>query len=167
MFTLASLWCGLSGSIGMLVAARVVQGVAWPLDFYRSRHAAVVLSHSLWQTRFGSDPSIVGRSIELDASLYDVVGVAEAGFDFPADSGLYRSANLMSDQNRTVRSVAVVATRRSANSAPISSGENNAIANANGSENAHMARKFALTIALNTSAWAEACASDRKVITGV
>ena len=27
VFTLASLWCGLSGSIGMLVAARVVQGV--------------------------------------------------------------------------------------------------------------------------------------------
>jgi MFS family permease len=27
VFTLASLWCGLSGSIGMLIAARAVQGV--------------------------------------------------------------------------------------------------------------------------------------------
>jgi len=42
----------------------------------------VVLSHSLWQRRFGSDPAIVGRRIELDATSYEVVGVMPADFHF-------------------------------------------------------------------------------------
>jgi predicted permease len=46
---------------------------------------AVVLSHKLWQTRFGGDRSIVGRSVTLDRKPYTVVGVAPAGFMFPAN----------------------------------------------------------------------------------
>ncbi|MGH9333090.1 MAG: ABC transporter permease, partial [Vicinamibacteria bacterium] len=44
----------------------------------------VVLSHGLWQRRFGSDPAAVGRRIVLGASLRTVVGIAPRGFDFPA-----------------------------------------------------------------------------------
>jgi putative ABC transport system permease protein len=40
----------------------------------------VVLSHGLWQRRFGSDPSIVGRQVELNSRPYTVVGVAPANF---------------------------------------------------------------------------------------
>ena len=43
----------------------------------------VVLSHALWQQRFGSDPSIVGRSITLDDTRRIVVGVMPAEFRFP------------------------------------------------------------------------------------
>ena len=35
----------------------------------------VMLGHSLWQSRFGADPSIVGRSIDLDDHRYTVIGV--------------------------------------------------------------------------------------------
>src|SRR5438874_4403619 len=35
----------------------------------------VLLSHSLWQRRFGSDPGVVGRAVTLDGESYTVVGV--------------------------------------------------------------------------------------------
>jgi putative ABC transport system permease protein len=40
----------------------------------------VVLSHRLWADRFGSDPEVLGRAIELDGVSYAVVGVMPAGF---------------------------------------------------------------------------------------
>lgn len=43
----------------------------------------VVLSHGLWNTRFGSDPNILGRSITVDEEPYEIIGVMPADFDFP------------------------------------------------------------------------------------
>jgi len=43
----------------------------------------VVLSHKLFQQRFGSDPSIVNQSITLDGRSFTVVGVMPRGFEFP------------------------------------------------------------------------------------
>jgi predicted permease len=40
----------------------------------------VVLSYALWQTRFASDPEIVGKSIDLAQHPFAVIGVAPAGF---------------------------------------------------------------------------------------
>jgi len=47
------------------------------------RDRVVVLSHALWQQRFGSDPSIVGRTISLDEEAYQVIGVMRESFEFP------------------------------------------------------------------------------------
>ena len=47
-------------------------------------HAPVaVVSHTLWQRRYGSDPSLVGKQITLDGNSYTVVGIAPAGFQYP------------------------------------------------------------------------------------
>jgi putative ABC transport system permease protein len=45
----------------------------------------VVLSHTLWQSQFGGDRGMVGRTIILDRKPYTVIGVAPAGFAFPVN----------------------------------------------------------------------------------
>jgi putative ABC transport system permease protein len=40
----------------------------------------VILSHRLWQSRFGGDPAAIGRTITLDSQRYTVTGVLPAGF---------------------------------------------------------------------------------------
>ena len=44
---------------------------------------AVILSHELWQRRFGSDPAIVGKVVRVNAKDNVIVGVMPAGFRFP------------------------------------------------------------------------------------
>ncbi len=43
----------------------------------------VVLSHTLWLRRFGADPAVVGRRLQLNSQPYVVVGVMPASFAFP------------------------------------------------------------------------------------
>lgn len=45
----------------------------------------VVLSHTLWQQRFGGDPNIIGRTLTFNAQPYTVIGVMPKGFEFPID----------------------------------------------------------------------------------
>ncbi|MBL9138226.1 MAG: ABC transporter permease [Verrucomicrobiales bacterium] len=40
----------------------------------------VVISHGLWQRRFGADPDILGRTIEVGRRPFTIIGVAPAGF---------------------------------------------------------------------------------------
>ena len=47
------------------------------------RHRVVILGHSLWQSRFGSDPAAVGRTISLNGVPHEIVGVLPADFEFP------------------------------------------------------------------------------------
>jgi putative ABC transport system permease protein len=44
----------------------------------------VILSHSLWERRFASDPNIIGRSILLDGISREVVGVMPIDFRYPS-----------------------------------------------------------------------------------
>ncbi|MEK6323121.1 MAG: ABC transporter permease [Acidobacteriota bacterium] len=43
----------------------------------------VVLSHGLWQRRFGGDPGIIGQSISMNGVNRTVLGVMPASFTFP------------------------------------------------------------------------------------
>jgi putative ABC transport system permease protein len=58
-----------------------------PEDFPPSM---VVLSDGLWRRRFGGDPGVVGRTVQLNGQPATVVGVAEAGFTLymPPAAGL-------------------------------------------------------------------------------
>lgn len=43
----------------------------------------VLIGHDLWQTRFGGDSAVVGRTVRLGAVLTTIVGVMPKGFGFP------------------------------------------------------------------------------------
>jgi putative ABC transport system permease protein len=43
----------------------------------------IVLSHGLWQRRFGGDPKIIGQAITVNGNPYTVVGVMPANFKHP------------------------------------------------------------------------------------
>jgi putative ABC transport system permease protein len=44
----------------------------------------VILSHGLWQRRFGSDPGVVGKPLAMSGRSYTVVGVTPPQFEFPS-----------------------------------------------------------------------------------
>ncbi len=49
-------------------------------DKTRLSNPVAVISHSLWQTRFGGDPSVVDRDVLINGRKFKVIGVAPAGF---------------------------------------------------------------------------------------
>jgi putative ABC transport system permease protein len=51
------------------------------------RNQVVILSDGLWRRRYRQDPGVVGKTITINGSSFDVVGVMPPGFQFPGDTG--------------------------------------------------------------------------------
>jgi putative ABC transport system permease protein len=49
----------------------------------------VVISHDLWENRFGGDAGIINKTISLNGKPYPVLGVMPAGFGFPDKADLW------------------------------------------------------------------------------
>jgi putative ABC transport system permease protein len=49
----------------------------------------IVISHTLWNRRFGGDSAVIGRSIALNGSPSTIVGIMPASFDYPNRSELW------------------------------------------------------------------------------
>ena len=54
-----------------------------PEEFEPNADNVVVLSDRFWARRFGSDPNIVGRTIQIDGRTVQIVGVMPPGFEHP------------------------------------------------------------------------------------
>jgi predicted permease len=65
-----------------------------PSDNQPGSPRVTVISHGLWQRRFGGDPGIVGSTITLNYEAYTVVGVAPPEFNFPARMDAWMPAML-------------------------------------------------------------------------
>ncbi len=56
-----------------------------------------LISHRTWETRFDSDPRILGRTFLLDDQATEIVGVMEPGFEFPEWAELWTPLRLDPD----------------------------------------------------------------------
>ena len=54
-------------------------------DDRSSASLVVLLSHRIWQSRYGGDPSIVGRAVRINTTPATVIGVMPEGVGFPFD----------------------------------------------------------------------------------
>lgn len=92
-----------SASLFEVLGARAAAGrlLRWE-DNEPGAAPVVVLGHDFWRVRYGADPSAVGRTIDINGSPREVVGVAEAGFGLPTESiGLWMPVSI-SRANRPV-----------------------------------------------------------------
>ena len=54
--------------------------------------SVALLGESVWRTRFGADPTIIGKTVRLDDRPVEIIGVAPEGADFGVDQIVDRSA---------------------------------------------------------------------------
>ena len=70
-----------SSDLFPMLGARVVAGRTFMPEENRAGNAPVVILGSrLWQSRFGGDPGVVGRTVILDNKRYTILGILPAGF---------------------------------------------------------------------------------------
>ncbi len=58
-------------------------------DDRTGRNFVVVLSHGFWQRAFGGDRGAIGRKIQLNGQIYEMVGVLPPSFRYPPGADIY------------------------------------------------------------------------------
>ena len=74
------LFLGVTGNYFSLLGVSPSIGRVLTPDDDSRRESVIVLSHSAWRTRVGSDPAVIGRTIRLNTVAFVVVGVAPEEF---------------------------------------------------------------------------------------
>src|SRR5437588_2331455 len=63
-----------------------------------------ILSHGLWKRRFGSDPNIIGKQVQMSSWPLTIIGVMPAGFEYPEQTQVWvTSAVNLRDEPRDNR----------------------------------------------------------------
>jgi len=104
-----------SADLFPLVEATPALGTFFTADDEVAGHdRKVVLSDRLWQRRFEGDRTVVGRVIRLDGEPHVIVGVAQAGFDYPEGAELWTPLAFEAKEaaNRTRRYLTTIARLR-------------------------------------------------------
>ncbi|HXX22865.1 MAG TPA: ABC transporter permease [Terriglobia bacterium] len=60
-----------------------------PTDEKAGHDPVAVISHSLWQESFGSDPKTIGGSLAIDGRSFTVIGIMPAGFRYPGETDVW------------------------------------------------------------------------------
>jgi putative ABC transport system permease protein len=71
---------------------------------------SAIISHGLWKRRFGSDPAIVGKQVQISSRPITVLGVMPPGFEYPEQTQVWvTSAVNLSEEPRDNRAWSAIA----------------------------------------------------------
>ena len=59
--------------------------------------SVAVIGYDVWRTRFGSDPAVLGRTVQLGTEHVTVVGVMREGFAFPIAHDVWTPLRIVND----------------------------------------------------------------------
>jgi putative ABC transport system permease protein len=62
--------------------------------------SVVVLGERIWRSHFGADPAIVGKTVQIDAEPYSVIGVVPRGAGYPDEANLWVTLRLAPGSQR-------------------------------------------------------------------
>ncbi len=82
-----------TGNIFRVLKAPMLYGDTWAPELDFTMQYTVVLSHHVWQQRYGSRRDIVGQTVVLDGATYRVAGVLPEGFDYPVRTDVFRAVS--------------------------------------------------------------------------
>src|SRR5436190_6647714 len=51
--------------------------------------SVAIISHGLWKRRFGSDPAIVGKQVQMSSFALTIIGVMPPGFEYPEQTQVW------------------------------------------------------------------------------
>ena len=83
-----------------------------PDDVAGDGSPVVLVSYRFWRDRFGGDPAVLGKMLQIDERPHEIIGVMPADFDFPFGSvDLWRpvAKNDLDTSNRRSHNLAVIA----------------------------------------------------------
>jgi putative ABC transport system permease protein len=80
---------GTSNLFSLLRIRPIIGRNVTPEDSRPGAKDTVLISHYLWQSRFGSDPGVIGREMRVEGSALTIIGVMPAGFRFPFQTDLW------------------------------------------------------------------------------
>jgi putative ABC transport system permease protein len=82
-----------TGNLFAVLGVPMLYGDTWAPELDFTMQYTVVLSHHVWQQRYGSRRDIVGQSVVLDGATYRVAGVLPDGFDYPVRTDVFRAVS--------------------------------------------------------------------------
>jgi putative ABC transport system permease protein len=71
-----------------------------PDENQAGRDAVVILSHGIWQRRFGADPNMIGKTLTMSGGPVTVVGIMPSGLRFPEETEVWRPLVIRPEDDR-------------------------------------------------------------------
>jgi putative ABC transport system permease protein len=102
---------GVTASFFKVLGVQPFLGRAFrPEEDQPNTQTVAIISHGLWERRFGSDPGIIGKQVQMSARPMTIIGVMPPGFEYPEQTQVWTTSGVeLSEEPRENRAWSVIA----------------------------------------------------------